>query len=70
MRYCIQLSDRSYVAFQRKGGTNLNYMVVTHDAVDAYDFGSEARARKWLSSHGYDGEVIELTDSGHWPCED
>jgi hypothetical protein len=70
VRNVIQLQDGSFAAFQFKGGTRLTYLIPTSDSLDAHDFGSEDEANRWLQSRRLEGNVVELTDSGHWPCED
>jgi hypothetical protein len=70
MRHAIQLPDKTFAAFQFKGGTSMSYLMPVGESVDAHDFGSEDKARAWLRGRRLEGEVIELTDSGHWPCED
>ena len=72
MRYTVQLPDGTFVAFQHKGGTETTYMMPETDSVNAYDFGTEDAAKRWLVkwAHLYGGQVVKLTDSGHFPPED
>ena len=69
MRHAIQLPDKTFAAFQFKGGTNKSYLIPVSESVDAHDFGSDDKAKAWLRGRQLEGEVIALTDSGHWPCE-
>jgi hypothetical protein len=70
MRCAIQLPDKTFAAFQFKVGTNKSYLMPVNESVDAHDFRSEDKAKAWLRGRRIKGELIELTDSGHWPCED
>jgi hypothetical protein len=70
MRHAIQLPDKTFAAFQFKSGTNKNYLMPVSESIDAHDFGSKDKAKAWLRGRRLEGKVIELTDSGHWPCDD
>lgn len=71
MRFVVVDSDGRFVRLQTIPGSNppTTYTMRTADSQDAHDFVTRAAAERWIRNNGK-GQVVELTDSGHWPAEE